>query len=197
MADLGAERFEAGDRALTHCNTGALATGGLGTAGGVLRAAWEQDRLSQVWVDETRPLLQGARLTAWELGRAGIPFRVVADSAAGGLMARGLVDRIVVGADRIAANGDVANKVGTYPLAVLAAHNDIPFYVAAPVSTIDPGTATGAEIPIEERDPTEVTSGVDAFNPAFDVTPAELVTAVFTEAGVLEPPYAAAIAGVT
>ena len=138
LAELGAERFQEGDRALTHCNTGALATGGFGTAGGVLRAAWERGRLAQVWVDETRPLLQGARLTAWELRRAGIPFRVIADSAAGTLMARGLVDRVVVGADRIAANGDVANKVGTYPLAVLAARHGVPFYVAAPVSTIDP-----------------------------------------------------------
>jgi methylthioribose-1-phosphate isomerase len=196
LAELGAERFEKGDRALTHCNTGPLATGGFGTAGGVLRAAWEHGRLAQVWVDETRPLLQGARLTAWELRRAGIPFRVVADSAAGGLMARGLVDRVVVGADRIAANGDVANKVGTYPLAVLAARHRVPFYVAAPVSTIDPHTPTGAEIPIEERDPTEVTGDADAFNPAFDVTPADLITAVFTEAGVLEPPYAASIAHV-
>jgi methylthioribose-1-phosphate isomerase len=197
MAELGAERFAEGDRALTHCNTGALATGGFGTAGGVLRAAWDQGRLAQVWVDETRPLLQGARLTAWELGRAGIPFRVVADSAAGGLMARGLVDRIVVGADRIAANGDVANKVGTYPLAVLAARHDVPFYVAAPVSTIDPRTPSGAQIPIEERDPAEVTGNGRAFNPAFDVTPAELVTAIFTEAGVLEPPYEESIARVT
>jgi methylthioribose-1-phosphate isomerase len=196
MAELGAERFAAGDRALTHCNTGALATGGLGTAGGVLRAAWERGRLAQVWVDETRPLLQGARLTAWELERAGIPFRVVADAAAGGLMARGLVDRVVVGADRIAANGDVANKVGTYPLAVLAARHAIPFYVAAPLSTLDAGTATGADIPIEERDPAEVTGRGDAFNPAFDVTPAELVAAIFTEAGVLEPPYEEAIARV-
>jgi methylthioribose-1-phosphate isomerase len=196
LAELGAERFEKGDRALTHCNTGPLATGGFGTAGGVLRAAWEHGRLAQVWVDETRPLLQGARLTAWERRRAGSPFRVVADSAAGGLMARGLVDRVVVGADRIAANGDVANKVGTYPLAVLAARHRVPFYVAAPVSTIDPHTRTGAGIPIEERDPTEVTGDADAFNPAFDVTPAELITAVFTEAGVLEPPYAASIARV-
>jgi methylthioribose-1-phosphate isomerase len=189
LADLGAERFEQGDRALTHCNTGALATGGFGTAGGVLRAAWEQGRLAQVWVDETRPLLQGARLTAWELRRAGIPFRVVADSAAGGLISRGLVDRVVVGADRIAANGDVANKVGTYALAVLAARHGVPFYVAAPVSTIDPHTASGADVPIEERDPMEVSADGDAFNPAFDVTPAELVTAVFTEAGVLEAPF--------
>jgi len=196
LSQLGAERFAKGDRALTHCNTGALATGGFGTAGGVLRAAWEGGRLAQVWVDETRPLLQGARLTAWELGRAGVPFRVIADSAAGGLMARGLVDRIVVGADRIAANGDVANKVGTYPLAVLAARHGVPFYVAAPVSTIDVRTPSGKEIPIEERDPAEVTGDGDAFNPAFDVTPAELVAAIFTEAGVLEPPYEESIADV-
>jgi methylthioribose-1-phosphate isomerase len=195
LAELGAERFADGDRALTHCNAGALATAGYGTAGGVLRAAWERGRLAQVWVDETRPLLQGARLTAWELERAGIPYRVVADSAAGGLMARGLVDRVVVGADRIAANGDVANKVGTYPVAVLAARHGVPFYVAAPLSTIDPATPRGAEIPIEERDPAEVTRGeAPAFNPAFDVTPAELVTAIFTEAGALEPPYERSIA---
>jgi methylthioribose-1-phosphate isomerase len=194
LAELGAKRFEKGDRALTHCNTGPLATGGFGTAGGVLRAAWEHGRLAQVWVDETRPLLQGARLTAWELRRAGIPFKVVADSAAGGLMARGLVDRIVVGADRIAANGDVANKVGTYPLAVLADRHRVPFYVAAPVSTIDPRTPSGDRIPIEERDPAEVTPDGDGYNPAFDVTPAELVTAIFTEAGVLEPPYGDSIA---
>ena len=194
LAELGAELFAEGTRALTHCNTGALATGGYGTAGGVLRAAWERGRLSEVGVDETRPLLQGARLTAWQLRRAGIPHRVVADAAAGSLMARGLVDRVVVGADRIAANGDVANKVGTYPLAVLAARHGVPFYVAAPLSTIDPATPDGDAIPIEERDPSEVLSGGDAFNPAFDVTPAELVTAIVTEAGVLEPPYAESIA---
>jgi methylthioribose-1-phosphate isomerase len=189
MSELGAERFAEGDRALTHCNTGPLATGGFGTAGGVLRAAWYRGLLSQVWVDETRPRLQGARLTAWELHREGIPLRVIADSAAGGLMARGLVDRVVVGADRIAANGDTANKVGTYPLAVLAARHSVPFDVAAPLSTIDLETPSGARIPIEERDPTEVTADGDGFNPAFDVTPAELVTAVITEVGVLEPPY--------
>jgi|GraSoiStandDraft_4_1057263.scaffolds.fasta_scaffold33330_2 methylthioribose-1-phosphate isomerase len=194
MAELGADRFAEGDRALTHCNTGPLATGGLGTAGGVLRAAWERDRLAQVWVDETRPRLQGARLTAWELSKAGIPFKVIADSVAGGLMARGLVDRIVVGADRIAANGDVANKVGTYPLAVLAERHGVPFYVAAPLSTIDPDTPSGEEIPIEERAPEEVTADGHGFNPAFDVTPAELVTAVITEAGILEPPYEKSIA---
>ena len=194
LAGLGAELFESGTRALTHCNTGALATGGYGTACGVLRAAWESGRLAEVWVDETRPLLQGARLTAWELRKAGIPHRVVADSAAGSLMARGLVDRVVVGADRIAANGDVANKVGTYPLAVLAARHGVPFYVAAPLSTIDPATPDGGAIPIEERDPGEITEAGDAFNPAFDVTPAELVTAIITEAGVLEAPYPESIA---
>jgi methylthioribose-1-phosphate isomerase len=196
LAALGAERFEPGDRALTHCNAGPLATAGYGTAGGVLRAAWEQGRLEQVWVDETRPLDQGARLTTWELARDGIPYRLVTDSSAGALMARGLVDRIVVGADRIAANGDVANKVGTYPLAVLAARHGVPFYVAAPVSTIDPHTAVGGAIPIEQRDPSELGAGVPALNLAFDVTPAELVTAIVTEAGVIEPPYEDAIARV-
>jgi methylthioribose-1-phosphate isomerase len=196
LAALGAERFQPGDRALTHCNAGALATAGYGTAGGVLRSAWEGGRLAQVWVDETRPLNQGARLTTWELERAGIPHRLVTDSSAGTLMARGLVDRIVVGADRIAANGDVANKVGTYPLAVLAERHGVPFFVAAPVSTIDPDTPDGASIPIEERDPSELGAGVPAVNFAFDVTPAELVTAIVTEAGVLEPPFEEAIAGV-
>jgi methylthioribose-1-phosphate isomerase len=194
IARFGAERFQPGDRALTHCNAGALAACGVGTALGVLRAAWADGLLAQVWVDETRPLLQGARLTAWELRRNGIPNRVVADSAAGSLMAQGSVDRVVVGADRIAANGDVANKIGTYPLAVLAARHGLPFYVAAPLSTIDPAVPSGEEIPIEERDPAEVLVAGQAFNPAFDVTPAELVTAIFTEAGVLEPPYEEAIA---
>jgi methylthioribose-1-phosphate isomerase len=197
MAALGAELFAPGDRALTHCNAGALATAGYGTAGGVLRSAWEAGRLEHVWVDETRPLLQGARLTTYELARAGIPHRLISDSSAGAVMARGLVDRIVVGADRIAANGDVANKVGTYSLAVLAARHDIPFYVAAPVSTIDPGTATGAEIPIEEREAAELADGVPALNLAFDVTPAELIGAIVTEAGVLEAPYEEAIRAVT
>jgi methylthioribose-1-phosphate isomerase len=196
LAELGAERFSPGDRALTHCNTGALATAGYGTAGGVLRAAWERGRLHQVWVDETRPLLQGARLTTYELARAGIPYRLITDSSAGTLMARGMVDRIVVGADRIAANGDVANKVGTYPLAVLAARHDVPFYVAAPLSTIDAGTPSGDAIPIEERDAAEVAPGLPGLNFAFDVTPAELVTGIVTEAGVLEPPYEEAIAAV-
>jgi methylthioribose-1-phosphate isomerase len=196
LAALGAERFEPGDRALTHCNAGALATAGIGTAGGVLEAAWERGCLAHVWVDETRPLLQGARLTAYELDKAGIPFRVVSDSSAGALMARGLVDRVVVGADRIAANGDVANKIGSYSLAVLAARHGLPFYVAAPVSTLDLDTARGADIPIEERDASEVADRMPALNLAFDVTPAELVSAIFTEAGVLEAPYEEAIARV-
>jgi methylthioribose-1-phosphate isomerase len=193
LAELGAERFAEGDRALTHCNTGPLATGGYGTAGGVLRAAWDAGRLAQVWVTETRPLLQGARLTAWELERDGIPFRVVTDGSAGALMAQGLVERVVVGADRIAVNGDVANKVGTYALAVLARHHGVPFYVAAPLSTVDPDTPDGAGIPIEERSPAEVVAGAPALNMAFDVTPADLVSAIFTEAGALEPPYPDAI----
>jgi methylthioribose-1-phosphate isomerase len=196
LAALGAELFASGDRALTHCNAGALATAGYGTAGGVLRSAWEAGRLEHVWVDETRPLLQGARLTTWELARAGIPHRLISDSSAGAVMARGLVDRIVVGADRIAANGDVANKVGTYSLAVLAARHGIPFYVAAPLSTIDPATPTGGDIPIEERDAAELADGIPALNLAFDVTPAELVTAIVTEAGVLEAPYEEAIRSV-
>ena len=196
LSALGAERFQPGDRALTHCTAGALATAGIGSAGGVLAAAWVGGRLAHVWVDETRPLPQGARLTAYELGEAGIPFRVVSDSSAGALMARGLVDRIVVGADRIAANGDVANKIGTYPLAVLAARHGLPFYVAAPLSTLDPDTECGADIPIEERDASELTDGMPALNMAFDVTPAELVSAIFTEAGVLEPPLEEAIARV-
>ena len=176
-------------RVLTHCNTGPLATAGVGTALGVITAAWRAGAVAHVWVDETRPLLQGSRLTAWELGQEGVPFQVVADSSAGLLMSRGRVDRVIVGADRIAANGDVANKIGTYPLAVLADRHGIPFYVAAPTTTIDPATPDGAAIPIEERDPGEVTGSAPAANFAFDVTPAELVTAIVTEDGVIEPPY--------
>jgi methylthioribose-1-phosphate isomerase len=204
IGEHGADLLAPGTRALTHCNTGPLATGGAGTAGAVLAAAWSRGRLASVWVDETRPLLQGARLTAWELGRAGIAYELVPDSAAGALMARGLVDAVLVGADRIAANGDVANKIGTYSLAALADRHGIPFYVAAPLSTIDPGTPDGRAIPIEERSADEVTSvrgarvapeGAAARNLAFDVTPRELVTAIVTEAGVLRPPFDAAIAG--
>ena len=199
----GAELFAAGDRVMTHCNAGALATAGYGTAIGVIQSAWAAGRLATVWVDETRPLLQGARLTAWELSRSAIPYHVVTDSSAGALMARGHVDRIVVGADRIAANGDAANKIGTYVLAVLAQRHEIPFYVAAPVSTIDPHAASGDEIPIEQRSPDEVRevfgtaitpADAPAFNYAFDVTPAELVTAIITDRGVLEAPYRESIA---
>jgi len=189
MARHAAELLDAGTRALTHCNTGGLATGGYGTALGALRAAHEQGRLEHVWVDETRPLLQGARLTAWELGALGIPYAVIVDSAAGGLMVAGDVDCVLVGADRIAANGDTANKVGTYSLAVLAAHHGLPFYVIAPTSTIDPATPSGEAIVIEERGQDEVTSRFPARNPAFDVTPAALVTAIVTELGVHRAPY--------
>jgi methylthioribose-1-phosphate isomerase len=203
MGEHGAALFTAGDRVLTHCNAGALATAGYGTAIGVIESSFRLGRVGFVWVDETRPLLQGARLTAWELKRLGIPHRLVTDSSAGTLLAQGLVDRIVVGADRIAANGDTANKIGTYPLAVLAHRHGVPFYVAAPLSTIDSTTPSGAGIPIEQRAPTEVTClhdtpiappDTEAVNYAFDVTPAELVTAIITEAGVLRPPYEQSIA---
>ena len=194
MSAHAAELFAPGTRALTHCNAGGLATGGYGSAVGALRAAWERGLLERVLVDETRPLLQGARLTAWELETVGIPHAVIADSAAGSLMAAGEIDLIVTGADRIAANGDTANKIGTYSLAVLAAHHGIPLYVVAPTSTIDLATPTGAAIPIEERDPAEVTARFPARNPAFDVTPAALVAAIVTERGVHRAPYAESLA---
>jgi methylthioribose-1-phosphate isomerase len=198
MGQWGAELVGHDARVLTHCNTGSLATVQYGTALGVVRAAAELGQHPFVWVDETRPVLQGARLTAWELDRLGIPARLVVDGMAGALMAAGEVDLVIVGADRIAANGDVANKIGTYSLAVLAHHHKIEFAVAAPTSTIDLGTASGAAIPVEERAGTEVTTiggveiappGFEAFNQAFDVTPAGLVTAIVTEVGVLRPPY--------
>ena len=189
MALHAAELIGPGSSALTHCNTGGLATGGYGTALGAVRAAHEQGRVVHVWVGETRPLLQGARLTAWELAALGIPSTVIVDGAAGGLMATGQVDCVVVGADRIATTGDTANKVGTYPLAVLAAHHGLPFYVVAPTSTIDPDTPSGEEIVIEERAAAEVTPRFPARNPAFDVTPAVLVTAIVTEVGVHRAPY--------
>jgi methylthioribose-1-phosphate isomerase len=189
MAAHAAELFRPGTRALTHCNAGGLATGGYGSAVGALRAAAERGLLERVLVDETRPLLQGARLTAWELERAEIPHAVIADSAAGSFMARGEVDLVVTGADRIAANGDTANKIGTYSLAVLAAHHGIPFYVVAPSSTLDAKTPDGSAIPIEERDPAELTSRFHASNPAFDVTPAALISAIVTEHGVHHAPY--------
>jgi len=187
MAAHAAELFAPGTRALTHCNAGGLATGGYGSAVGALRTAWERGLLERVWVDETRPLLQGSRLTAWELEAVGVPHTVIADSAAGSLMAAGEVDCVVTGADRIAANGDTANKIGTYSLAVLAAHHGIPFYVVAPTSTLDPSTPTGADIPIEERAADELTTRFPARNPAFDITPANLITAIVTEHGVREP----------
>jgi methylthioribose-1-phosphate isomerase len=184
MAAHAADLFKPGTRALTHCNAGGLATGGYGSAVGALRAAWERGLLDRVLVDETRPLLQGSRLTAWELETIGIPHDVIADSAAASMMARGEVDVVVTGADRIAANGDTANKIGTYALAVLAKHHGIPLYVVAPTSTVDAATATGADIPIEERDGAEITRRFPARNPAFDVTPAALITAIVTEEGV-------------
>jgi len=195
MAAHAAELLARGTRALTHCNAGGLATGGYGSAVGALVAAYEGGLLDHVWVDETRPLLQGARLTAWELEAAGIPHAVIADSAAASLMAAGTVDCVVTGADRVAANGDTANKIGTYALAVLARHHAIPFYVVAPTSTVDLCTATGSEIPIEERDPTEITDRFIARNPAFDVTPAALITAIVTERGVHRAPFTELLAG--
>jgi methylthioribose-1-phosphate isomerase len=194
MAAHAAELFTDGTRALTHCNAGGLATGGYGSAVGALYAAWERGLLRQVWVDETRPLLQGARLTAWELEQASIPHAVIADSAAASLMAAGDVDCVVTGADRIAANGDTANKIGTYSLAVLAHHHGIPLYVVAPTSTVDLRTPDGSAIPIEERDPTEVTARFAARNPAFDVTPASLIAAIVTEAGIHRSPYEPSLA---
>lgn len=202
---FGVELLPQGAVVLTHCNAGALATGGYGTALGVVRSAWELGRLKKVLVSETRPLLQGARLTAWELEQEGIPYELITEGMTGHLMARGEVGAVVVGADRIARNGDTANKIGTYALAVLAHHHRIPFYVAAPSSTLDPGIATGEEIPLEERSPEEVTqirglrltpAGAKARNPAFDVTPHELISAIITERGVLRPPFAEAIADV-
>jgi methylthioribose-1-phosphate isomerase len=184
MGKHGATLLPDDARVMTYCNTGHLATGGIGTALGVIRKA----RPRHVWVPETRPLLQGARLTAWELAKLGLPFSVIADAATGSVFARGDVDAVVVGADRIAANGDTANKVGTYVLAVLAARHDVPFYVVAPSSTIDPLTPSGHGIPIEERAPSEV-SAFPSHNPAFDVTPAGLITAIVTETGVRRSPY--------
>ncbi len=194
----GAELIRDGFTILTHCNAGALATAGYGTALGVIGAAYEQGKKIEVFADETRPLLQGARLTTWELMRAGIPVTLITDSMAGYFMKAGRIDCVVVGADRIAANGDVANKIGTYSVAVLARENDIPFYVAAPMCTIDFSLESGDEIPIEERSSEEVTrpyglqiapDGVRAANPAFDVTPHRYVSAIITEKGIAGDPY--------
>ena len=194
MAEHALELFGPGTRALTHCNAGALATAGYGTAVGALRRAWEEGLVRHEWVDETRPLLQGRRLTAGALDALRLPHAVGPGAAAASLMAAGDVDCVVTGADRIAANGDTANKIGTYGLAVLAAHHAIPLYVVAPTSTVDLVTATGAGIPIEERDGREVTARFPARNPAFDVTPADLIAAIVTEAGVHRAPYAESLA---
>jgi methylthioribose-1-phosphate isomerase len=203
MGDIGAELLPERAHILTHCNAGALATAGYGTALGVIRSAARMGKVLGVFADETRPYLQGARLTAWELLRDGIPTTVIADNMAGFLMSRGEVGAVVVGADRIARNGDFANKIGTYSVAVLARENGVPFYVAAPVSTFDLEAKDGASIPIEERSPDEVThhggrrltpDGVSVRNPAFDVTPARYVTAIVCERGVARPPYEESLA---
>src|SRR6266700_3422278 len=194
----GASLVPEGARILTHCNAGALATAGYGTAVGVIRAAHERGRVAMVWVDETRPVMQGSRLTAWEMVKEGIPHRLISDVAAGFVMKRGEVDLVITGADRIASNGDTANKIGTYSVAVLARHHGIPFYIAAPFSTIDTSISSGAVIPIEERAGDEVrrTGGrqtapleTPVYNPAFDVTPAELIAGIITERGVFRFPY--------
>ncbi len=202
MGELGAALLEDGMRVLTHCNAGALATGGIGTALAPLYVATENGKKLSVYADETRPLLQGARLTAWELARADIDVTLLVDGAMAGLMASGGIDAVFVGSDRIARNGDVCNKVGTYGVAVLAARHEVPFYVVAPLSTFDPDVSTGADIPIEQRAAEEVAAfggaattpdGVRVHNPAFDVTPAELVTAIVTEVGIVRPPSRATV----
>lgn len=198
MGHYGQELIPQKARILTHCNAGALATAGYGTALGVIRAAKEAGKEIKVYADETRPLLQGARLTSWELVQEEIQVTLITDNMAGYLMSKGMVDLVIVGADRIAANGDVANKIGTYSVAVLAREHGLPFYVAAPFSTVDLSLPSGKDIPIEERSHTEVTyfrgqkvapEGVEVWNPAFDVTPHQLVTAIITERGVIQPPY--------
>lgn len=204
MGAFGAELLSDGDTVLTHCNAGALATAGFGTALGVIRAAVESGKRIQVIADETRPFLQGARLTAWELAKDNIPVTVITDNMAGSLMAKGEIDKVVVGADRIASNGDTANKIGTYSVAVLASYHNIPFYVAAPLSTIDPKLSAGDQIPIEERSADEVThvgprrivpEGVPVRNPAFDVTPSNLIAAIITEKGIATAPYINSLRG--
>lgn len=198
ISNLGAELIKDGFTILTHCNAGALATTGYGTALGIIRAAKEQGKRIRVFADETRPLLQGARLTTWELMQDGIPVTLITDSMAGYFISKGKVSCVIVGADRVAANGDVANKIGTYTLAVLAKENNIPFYVAAPTSSIDFFLPSGEQIPIEERSPQEVThiqgmpiapEGAEVANPAFDVTPHRYVSAIITESGIVREPY--------
>lgn len=205
MGRRGAALIEDGARILTHCNTGALATGGWGTALGIIRTAHADGKRVHVYVDETRPLLQGSRLTAYELAADGIPCTLITDSMAAVLLRAGKVDLAIVGADRITANGDTANKIGTYGVAVQCRHHGVPFYVAAPTSTIDLRTASGADIPIEERDPDEVRRlsgvptappGVHVFNPAFDVTPASYIAAIVTERGIVRPPWRSALADI-
>jgi methylthioribose-1-phosphate isomerase len=203
MGRHGAALMPASGGVLTHCNAGALATAGYGTALGVIRAAVEQGKKIHVYADETRPFLQGSRLTAWELVKDGIPTTVISDNMSGAMMRQGKIAAVVVGADRIAANGDVANKIGTYTVAVLAKEHGIPFYVAAPISTVDLETPDGSKIPIEQRNPAEVTTiagkvmtpeGVQIENPAFDVTPAKYVTAIVTERGIARAPYKESLA---
>ncbi len=198
LGQAGATLIDEGAMVLTHCNAGGLATAGYGTAGGVIRTAHYQGKTISVYVDETRPFLQGSRLTAWEFARDGIPIQLITDNMAGHFLQQGAVDLVIVGADRIAANGDTANKIGTYTLAVLAREHEVPFYVAAPTSTVDLGLPSGADIPIEERSPEEVTTwagervapeGVGVANPAFDVTPSKLITAIITERGIVRAPY--------
>jgi methylthioribose-1-phosphate isomerase len=198
IGTYGKRLIKNGDGVLTHCNAGALATGGYGTALGVIYGAWEQGKRFHVFVDETRPMLQGCRLTAWELVQQKIPATVITDNMAGALMGEGKINLVLVGADRIASNGDTANKIGTYSLAVLSRWHDIPFYVAAPTSTLDLNLASGRDIPIEERDMKEVThfrgsritpKGVNAFNPAFDVTPHSMIHAIITEKGIVRKPF--------
>ena len=198
MGQQGHPLISTGDGVLTHCNAGALATSEYGTALGVIRAAVDAGKKIRVYSDETRPLLQGARLTTWELKEDGIPVTLICDNMAGTSMRRGLIQKVIVGADRIAMNGDTANKIGTYQVAVLAKENNVPFYVAAPISTFDPKAKTGEDIPIEERNKDEVThiggkriatDGIDVFNPAFDVTPAKYISGIITERGVLRAPY--------
>jgi len=199
LGRFGADLLRNARHIMTHCNAGALATAGYGTALGVIRALKESGKEIEVWVNETRPLLQGARLTAWELKKEKIPATLITDNMAGYLMQKGAVDAVVVGCDRVAANGDVANKIGTYSVAVLAQRHGIPFYVAGPTSSIDIDCPTGKEIPIEQRDPEEVShifgralapKGVKTLNPAFDVTSQDLISAIITEKGVIHPPYA-------
>lgn len=198
MARAGAALIDAGSGVLTHCNTGSLATGGIGTALGVIVEGWRQERVARIYADETRPWFQGSRLTAWELVRAGIPFRIIAEGAAASLMASGVISWVITGADRITANGDVANKIGTCMLAVLARHYGVRMMVVAPSSTVDPHLGSGAEIAIEQRDPAEIwraagiataPDGFDAWNPVFDITPGNLVDCIVTQHGAHFPPY--------